>query len=340
MAAKDQDMTDDTRWFHFPHFRRIPLSGWLAVLLILLSLSALFIYSSAPQYITHNAISLRKSAENGDPESQYELGRFYQQFARDDSERTLVFYWYEKAAQQGFANAQIALAICYYEDSCAPRDMALAVSWFEKAAEQGHYYAQARLGRMYEYGIGIKPDNAKAAYWYEKAALQEYAWAQDNMGNLYEKGKGVPKDDVIARQWYEKAAAQNDAHAATRLGYLYYHGYGGPADILKAGEYLGIAARNGDEYAQGYIERLGKRCHEAGLPRLDDPFPRNIVHDCVISAAAGDAESQYRASLIYERENPYTAVARDAAQSYAFLQKSAAQGFDPAIARLRIKDRP
>ena len=59
-----------------------------------------------------------------------------------------------KAAEQGDIDAQYELGNCYYNGRGVSEDKAEAVKWYRKAAEQGHVNAQYQLGFLYEIGWG------------------------------------------------------------------------------------------------------------------------------------------------------------------------------------------
>ena len=124
-----------------------------------------------------------------------------------------------KWAELGNADAQYELALSYDDGKGVTQDKVLAVKWYRKAA---HAEAQNCLGNMYYYGKGVAQDKVEAVKWYRKAAEQGYAGAQYNLGVMYENGEGVAKDKVKAVKWYRKAAEQGDETAKKRLNELGY----------------------------------------------------------------------------------------------------------------------
>jgi len=118
--------------------------------------------------------------------------------------------WYRKAAEQGDAQSQHNLGVMYAIGQGVPEDDAEAVKWFRKAAEQGCAEAQHKLGVMYANGKGVPEDDAEAVKWYRKAAEQGFDKAQVNLGLSYEFGTGVPEDYVEAYKWANLAAAQGN----------------------------------------------------------------------------------------------------------------------------------
>ena len=67
-----------------------------------------------------------------------------------------------KAAEQGDAEAQFNLGCMYDDGEDVPEDDTEAVKWYRKAAEQGHAGAQNNLGYMYEKGEGVSQEYTEA----------------------------------------------------------------------------------------------------------------------------------------------------------------------------------
>ena len=116
-----------------------------------------------------------------------------------------------KAAEQGNADAQYNLGVMYDEGTGGvPKDHAEALKWFRKAAEQGHAQAQFDLVVPYAFGFGVPKDYAEAFKWFRKAAERGRMDAQNNLGDMYAEGRGVPQDYVAAYAWSSVAAASGD----------------------------------------------------------------------------------------------------------------------------------
>jgi hypothetical protein len=75
-----------------------------------------------------------------------------------------------ESAQQGDAEAQFELGKNYETGRIGlPKDIVLAEHWYRISAEQGDPYAEASLGLLYQFGKGVKPDLVQALMWYEIA---------------------------------------------------------------------------------------------------------------------------------------------------------------------------
>ena len=112
---------------------------------------------------------LRRAAEQGNSEAQYDLGR---RLLRDDPKAALA--WFERAANRDHDRAQFELGEIYRRgksDSAGPND-GEAAKWYLLAAERGNSSAQAKIGEMLYSGTGAPQDFVKAYTWLNLAAAQ------------------------------------------------------------------------------------------------------------------------------------------------------------------------
>ena len=100
---------------------------------------------------------------------------------RDDRE---ALRWLKKAAEAGEPNGQYNLAAMYMQGLGLPKDDAEAAKWMSRAAEQGSVDGQFGLGAMYAHGTGVPRDLSEAVRWYRKAAEQGHAGALNNLAFL------------------------------------------------------------------------------------------------------------------------------------------------------------
>jgi hypothetical protein len=77
-----------------------------------------------------------------------------------------------KLGEQGDAESQYQLGILYHDGGTVPKDDAQAVQWFQRAAEQGYVRAQSTLGAYYWAGRGVPQDFTKAYFWSQLALAQ------------------------------------------------------------------------------------------------------------------------------------------------------------------------
>ena len=204
--------------------------------------------------------TLRKAAEQGNADAQYDFGVLYADGEGVPSDSAEAAKWYRKAAEQGHAQAQYTLGeMCendfnfrMYKSFTYSEGYAEAVKWYRKAAEQGHAEAQFNLAVKYDTGEeGVPEDDAEAAKWYRKAAEQGHAWAQYRLGVMYRYGRGVPQDYVAAYAWYIVAAASGDEDGRKNR------------DIIKR-DLTPSQLEKGQVMAREIFERIEKRKAEEG----------------------------------------------------------------------------
>lgn len=76
----------------------------------------------------------RKSADQGDPEALYWIGRCYELGMGVDQSEEQAFDAYKKAADQGFGLAFEKVAQCYFKGQGVKQDDMQAATWYSKAA--------------------------------------------------------------------------------------------------------------------------------------------------------------------------------------------------------------
>ncbi len=161
----------------------------------------------------------------------------------------------KKSAEQGDAESQFNLGTMFFFGDGVPKNDVAAFNWFMEAAEQGHARAQHHLGAMYDIGMGVPENDVAAVTWYLKAAEQGLAEAQFSLGEMYAYGEGVPEDDVVAVTWYLKAAEQGYVEAQFSLGLMFYNGEGVPQDDVQAYAWISVAdAQDNSDYFNDFQE--------------------------------------------------------------------------------------
>ena len=196
--------------------------------------------------------TLRKHAEEGDPEAQYDLAGLYYNADGVEKDYDEAAKWLHKAAEQGHSRAQCNLGVYYHN---IRTDYCEAVKWYQKAADQGNMLAQYNLGLCFDSGEGVKKDETEAVKWYRKAADQGYAEAQYNLGCCLASGKGTEQDETEAVTWFRKAADQGYAEAQYDLGYCLASGTGVEKNQEEAMLWLHKAADQGNENAKQVLRQ-------------------------------------------------------------------------------------
>jgi uncharacterized protein len=89
---------------------------------------------------------LRRRAEAGDADAQFELAVAYDHGEKVPKDEREAARLYRLSADQGNASAQCNLAQCYVSGlGGLPKDTHKAIALFRKAAEQGSFFANWRL---------------------------------------------------------------------------------------------------------------------------------------------------------------------------------------------------
>ena len=161
--------------------------------------------------------ALRSKAEQGNPESQAQLGRLYLNGEMVTNSYSEAAKWFQLAAGQGNPDAEAGLGELHEAGQGVPKDMEKAVQYYRQAADKGHAGAQYTLGFMAECGRGLPQSHAEAVKWFLKAAEQGEPLSQFDLGQRYEKGVGVPVDLAESFKWLKLAADQQQADAIVRL---------------------------------------------------------------------------------------------------------------------------
>ena len=178
---------------------------------------------------------LKKAAENGNAEAQFELGRIYGNGEGVPQDYQTAIVWLEKAAAQNHAKAQESLGSIYANGVGVKQDFLTARNWYMKAAQNGLGSAQFLMATMYRFGLfESEVDMDQAMVWYQKAAYQNVAPAQLALGKLAMRGKHVKQDDAVALHWLMLAHANGSQGADVYIQQLMQRMPGEELDALRA----------------------------------------------------------------------------------------------------------
>jgi hypothetical protein len=113
-----------------------------------------------------------------------------------------------ESAQKGDAEAQFELGKNYETGRIGlPKDYAQALHWYRAAADQGDPYAEASLAIMYNFGKGVAKDLVQAYMWYEIAASHATGGNRDSIIELRDDlAKDMTRGDIdrargLANAW-------------------------------------------------------------------------------------------------------------------------------------------
>lgn len=125
-----------------------------------------------------------------------------------------------RRAEAGDANAQYELGCKYYDGAGVEQSYAEALKWYHKAAAQGNNSGLCDTGYCYRNGYAVKKDYAKALPYYRQAADQGCPTGAYWLAHAYEHAEGVKKNLGLARRWYQVAIQRGDADAPGALARL------------------------------------------------------------------------------------------------------------------------
>lgn len=122
--------------------------------------------------------ALRKAAEEGDSEAQYQLGLIYLYGNEEPKDAAKAFEWMSRAAAQNVVPAKRELGIMLASGEGTEPDVPRAVQLLSDAADNLDPGALYHLGLMYEKGIGVPLDLQKAVRMLAYAASMGYPGAE------------------------------------------------------------------------------------------------------------------------------------------------------------------
>ena len=98
--------------------------------------------------------------------------------------------WIKKAAELGLPEAQYNLGIIYFNGQGVPQNNAEAMKRFRKSSDQGYPRAQYSFGVMYFQGLGVPKNLVQAYMWWYLAGSQGNQDAAKAINDI--KGKMTP----------------------------------------------------------------------------------------------------------------------------------------------------
>jgi len=268
---------------------------------------------------------LRKSADQGFAEAQFNLGIVYELGNGVDKNPTEAFRFYKLAADQGNSRAQFSLGNLYKDGNGVSKNMAEAVRFYRLAANEGLDKAQCVLGIFYHEGNDIPKDITEAVRLYKLSADQGYAEGQYNLGTCYDYGNGVDKDPTKAFRLYKLAADQGFKNAQYNLGLCYENGYGIAKDHKEAVRLIKLSADQGfrdAQYNMGVFYENGD-----GVPQDAEEAARYYK----LAADQNYKEAQNLLAIAYFRGS---GVEKNQAEAFRLWELSAKQGYVEAQSNL------
>ena len=231
-----------------------------------------------------------KSAEKGNVYSAFSLGRIYMtEEKRDDSKAEQFLKQYLAGSDDELGIGEYALGKLYLSQDRIDE----AEQLFIKSAEKGNAYSAFSLGRIYM--TEEKQDNSKA----EQFLKQYLAGSDDELGiGEYALGKLYLSQDRIdeAEQLLISSSEKENLYASYKLGKLYLTDR--KLDYTKAVKYLKPCADKADnEYAQYALGCIYlKKGH----------YDRKLAEKYLLeSSGHNNSSAQLKLALMYREEQKY-----------------------------------
>ena len=98
------------------------------------------------------------------------LGRIYGGLEDYPPDHGRAVTWLKKAAEEGDDESQCNLGISFIRGLGVGVDDKAGAYWYRKAAERGNAWASYLLGLCYRDGTGVKQNKRSARRWFEKAS--------------------------------------------------------------------------------------------------------------------------------------------------------------------------
>ena len=155
---------------------------------------------------------LKKAAEIGQPEAQYNYGYCFQQGIEVEKNDSIANIWLLKSAKQGWLDAQFKIAYSYATGRGIAKDDTQAFYWSIKCAQQQDPECMFNVVSCYQEGIGTTKNLDSMLVWAIRLGslpdlenLQLSAMitsSRANLATMYRDGQNVTKDIVKSYMWF------------------------------------------------------------------------------------------------------------------------------------------
>lgn len=155
---------------------------------------------------------LRKSAELGNAEAQYNLGYFLQNGVGITKNEKEAFEWYKKSSENGFNDGHYAMMMAYGNGTGTEINSEKAFEYALKCAKNNDATCMWNIVNCYKQGLGITKDLNKMLEWATKLSLLENPENLNLSGNItstrlslaymYRDGDGLEIDFYKSYIWF------------------------------------------------------------------------------------------------------------------------------------------
>lgn len=123
----------------------------------------------------------------------------------------------QEKAEQGDAESQAQLGVLYATGIQVPKNMEVALKWYQKSADQGNSLGQYNLAFMYIRGTGVKEDLAKGRELLKLSADQGFDKAKFDLGYMILQGLGGEQNTDLGIEMIREAAYAGNRDARDYL---------------------------------------------------------------------------------------------------------------------------
>lgn len=155
---------------------------------------------------------LKKLAELGNAEAQYNYGYFLQSGTAGVKNEQEAVKWYEKSSDNGFNDGHYAMMMAYGNGQGIEQNSEKAFQYALKCANNNDATCMWNVVNCYLTGNGVKPDVSKFKEWIiklaklpnpENLALSgNITSARLELANFYKNGEYFEKDNYQSYLWY------------------------------------------------------------------------------------------------------------------------------------------
>jgi TPR repeat protein len=213
---------------------------------------------------------IKLAADQGNAQSQYDLGRMYEEGQGVKQDVGKAMQYYLKSALQGHAKAQYDLGLMYSKLPANKKNEEEAIKWiqtamdgFRQAAEKGDAEAQCRLGEIYDIA---KKESHRYDTLKNECQNKRVKTIASALG-LYSGEKNAKWFEEESARWFQMAtegfrhsAEQGDLKSQFELGGIYCWFLSGRENEKKGVQWFQKAAELGfvdAQYELGYMYSTG-----------------------------------------------------------------------------------
>jgi len=224
--------------------------------------SGLLVMAKGPAALADAAVLVRRAAEQGHPQAQYEIGIAQLRRATEGEAEaaTRADRWLRAAAEQKHSEAAYALGLAYMLGDVLSENAYEGSYLLEQAAAQDHAAANFEAGRIYRDGFGVAQDLERAEAYFVRAGELGHPDAFYEAAATILRERSVDRDMGRALAHARRAAEGGHAFALLLAGDILTEGPLPLRDASQARAYFTRAAQSSDaKVAQLGQQRLQRR---------------------------------------------------------------------------------